>query len=200
MSDLTSRLRHVEITLDLMDAPDVAWPWGPNNGQGDGWVVPAEIKLGYTRWPRGGRITVTASIDGLYQAPDGTMTGYGNTIELDRLPDGLPAWAQELADQHMPFDATGDRLCACNADEMWLHDTTCPRGILTWDGQDWHTNGYYADADGFVWYLCSVLPTGEPLFTPIAGDMDVSMPLSDVLAEGGTLTTCPGPDAQPTES
>ena len=199
-ADLTSRVRHVAITLDLENAPQVAWPWGPNNGDGDGWVVPGEIVIGYTRWPRGGRITVYASTTGNFRDADGTMTTDSLRIELDRLPGGLPGWAQELVDQNMPFDAAGNRMCACNADEAWMHNTTCPRGILTWHGQDWHTNGYYADADGFVWCLCSVLPTGEPLFTPLAGDLDVSMPLADVLAEGGPLTLCPRPDDQPNES
>lgn len=102
MADVVSRARHVSVTLDLEHAPDVPWPWGPNHGEGDGWIVPAEITLGYTRWPRGGRITVTARIAGLLRDPDGTMADYGNDIELDRLPDGLPGWAQELADQNMP--------------------------------------------------------------------------------------------------
>lgn len=99
---LTSRTRHVAITLDLENAPEVAWPWGPNNGDGDGWVVPGEITIGYTRWPRGGRITMYATVTGDFRDADGTMTTDSLRIELDRLPGGLPEWAQELVDQNMP--------------------------------------------------------------------------------------------------
>ncbi|MHA6764740.1 hypothetical protein [Streptacidiphilus sp. PAMC 29251] len=98
MADLTSRARHVEITLDLENAPDVPWPWESDAGS----VVPDEIVLGYTRWPRGGRITVTAHVFGMHRDTDGTMTSNRLDIELDRLPGGLPEWAQQLADQHMP--------------------------------------------------------------------------------------------------
>lgn len=99
----TSRVRHVAVTLDLENAPEVAYPWGPNNGDGgNGWILPSEITIRYTRWPVGIRITVFARVVGYFREPDGTLTTDSLDIDLDRLPGGLPEWVQELADQNMP--------------------------------------------------------------------------------------------------